>query len=313
MAFVVVEFSHTDWLFGHGLGMPQLTVATFVSSLIGALTGGAWIVGKFAARQQAGTSDSVADGGQAPPARWTGALAIVPLTLLSGLLAVGSLPSLPRAMQRLDLYMRQRQVDAQIFHPHASPEPAFTQQRRQDITAIIAQRIKQLEGNDPVVRRPAAKNLRAAIRNIREHSPEAKLIDAPATQAALIETLDDDDPVVRAYGAMAILELKDQAQRSDRLKAIEVLGVPQEPAEATEVMVMLLRTLEHDPHDEECRCAAIRSLGRMGRGADPAYQQIEVISLNGTAAERAAATDALAHIGPAAGQPRPGNSDLPPP
>lgn len=308
-----IELSQTDWLFGHTQGPPQLAVATFVSSTIAVLTGGVWIMSKFAARQQAVTSDSVAGGRELPPIRWTGAAAVVPLTLLSCLLAVGSILSLPQAMMRIDNYIRRRQINAQIFHPHATPEPAFTPQRQQEITAIVAGRTKQLDDNDPAERRPTAKNLRAAIRNIREHSPQAQIIDTPATQAALIARLDGDDPVVCAYAAMAILEFKGQAERPDRLKAIDVLGARQEPVEATEVMVMLLRTLECDPGDEECRCAAIRSLGRMGRDADAAYRQIEVISLKGTAAERAAATEALSHIGPAAGQPRPGNVAPAPP
>lgn len=302
VVFCGIYLNQTDWLFGHTQGPPQLAVATFVSSLIGALTGGAWVMSKYASRRDARANFCAADC-ESPSVRWTGALAIVPLTLLSALLALGSFSALPHALKRMDNYVRQRQINAEILHSsHDSPEPPFTQQRQQEITAIIAQRIKQLEGNDPVMRRPAAKNLRAAIRNIREYTPAAQLCDTPATRAALVDKLDDDDSVVRAYVAMAILELKDQAERSDRLRAIDVLGALPSQEEATEVTVMLLRTLEYYQSDEECRCAVIRALGRMGRSADPAYRQIEVISLKGTAAERAAATEALTHIGPTAGK-----------
>lgn len=303
VVFCGIYLSKTDWLFGHTRGPPQLTVVTFVSSMIGALTGGAWVLIKYAARRDGRANVPTAGGGESSPVRWAGVLAVTPLTLLSALLALGSFSALPPALKRMDNYVRQRQINAEILHSsHTSPEPPFTQQRQQEITAIIAQHIKQLDGSDPVVRRPAAKNLRAAIRNIREHTPAARLFDAPATQAALIDKLDDGDGIVRAYVAMAILELKDQAERSDRLQAIDVLGVPPNRAEATEITVMLLRTLEYYQRDEEYRCAVIRALGRMGRGADPAYRQIEAISLKGTAAERTAATEALTHIGPTAGK-----------
>jgi len=303
VVFCGVYLSKTDWLFGHTRGPPQLTVATFVSSMIGALTGGVWVLIKYAARRDGRANVPAAGGGESSPVRWTGALTVMPLALLSALLALGSFSALPPALERMDNYVRQRQINAEILHSsHASPEPPFSQQRQQEITAIVAQRIKQLEGSDPAVRRPAAKNLRAAIRNIREHTPAAQLFETPSARAELINMLGDDDGIVRAYVAMAILELKDQAERSDRFQAIDVLGVPPNHAEANEITVMLLRTLEYYQTDEECRCAVIRALGRMGRGADPAYRQIEAISLKGTAAERAAATEALTHIGPTAGK-----------
>jgi hypothetical protein len=112
-AFGAIAFSHWDWLFGHGLGIPHLTVASYVSSLVGALTGGVWMMNKFAARQHASASDSVADGGKSAAVRWTGAAAVVPLTLLSCLSVLGGLPSLPRTLLRLDEYIKQRQIQGE--------------------------------------------------------------------------------------------------------------------------------------------------------------------------------------------------------
>jgi hypothetical protein len=116
-----------------------------------------------------------------------------------------------------------------------------------------------------------------------------------------MSALDDNDPEVRRYVAMAIVDLRDQADRTDRLKAIAALGIPQKPATVTDGMVTLLRMLDWEK-DEQCRCEAIRAVGRMGPAAASAAPQFGVLVLRGTPAERVAAAEALAALGPEARQ-----------
>jgi len=311
LAFGAIAFSKTDWLFGHGLGMPQLSVASFVTSLIGALTGGVWIMSRFAARQQASAFDSVADGVKSPPVRWRGAAAVVPLTLVSCLAVLGGLPSLPRAMQRLDLYIQQRKIEGEARQQSMERYRAALKETHPEIPGIIAKKVTLLKSEDVATRRQEASNIRAIIRNVRGESPLAQIFDNPATKAALMSELDNNDPEVRRHVAMAIVYLRDQAERSERLKAIAALGIPQDSATVTEGKVTLMRMLEWE-NDEQLRCEAIRAVGRMGPAASAAAPQLGVIVLKGPPAERAAAAEALAAMGPGARQFLPNHAAPPP-
>jgi hypothetical protein len=170
-----------------------------------------------------------------------------------------------------------------------------------EIPGIVARKVAALKSEDVATRRQEASNIRAIIYNVRGPSPLAQIFDSPATKAALMRALDDNDPEVRSHVAMAIVYLRDHADRSERLKAIEALGIPQDSATATESRVTLLRMLDWE-QDEQLRCAAIRAVGRMGPAAASAAPQFAVFALKGTPAERAAAIEALTAMGPAAKQ-----------
>lgn len=320
LLFILNHIARSDWLMGHTQGPPQLVVAIGMSSTMGFLAGIGWLISKLMSRQTKAVEASVVSSARLRPINWLSNTGIVLLTLFSTIFACLIVPDLiidwPRTQKKLDAYTKQRQLRAEMFGPSATwrgrdPATERVMQQRPEIPGLIAPDVGKLGDADRAVRRQAASRLRAVIRSVRDESPKAQLFDNPATKATLMRALDDNDVVVRPYVAMAIIELKDQAERQDRLNAIAALGVPQDRADVTETMVTLLRLLDTDK-DEQFRCEAIRSLGRMGWAAAPAVHQIEIILKRGGPAERAAASEALAAIHPPVTRALPSNSSPPP-
>jgi hypothetical protein len=293
--------ARTDWLFGHTLGPPQLVIARFATALVGLLAGLVWSASKFASRSsgQAGHPQERVHAQGATS--WLGAAGVVLCTLFAGLMVIDGAVSVPKANARMAEYVKQRRLRAEERQQSMERYHAALKETHPEIPGIIATKVASLKSEDVAARRQEASNIRAIIRNVRGPSPLAQIFDSPVTKAALMSALDDNDPEVRSHVAMAIVYLRDQADRSERLKAIEALGIPQEPATATESMVTLLRMLDWET-DEQCRCEAIRAVGRMGPPAAAAAPQFGVIALKGTPAERAAAAEALTALGPQARQ-----------
>jgi hypothetical protein len=320
LLFILSHIARSDWLMGHTQGPPQLVVAIGMSSAMGFLAGIGWMFSKLMSRQTKPLESSATSSARWRPVNWLSNTGIVLLTLFSAIFACLIVPDLiidwPRTQKKLDANTKQRQLRAQMFGPSATwrPRDPATQrvmQQRPEIPGLIAGDVSKLGDADRAVRRQAASRLRAVIRSVQDESPNARLIDNPATKATLIRALDDNDVVVRDYVAMAIIELKDQAERQDRLNAIAALGVRQDPANVTEPMVTLLRLLDTDK-DEQFRSEAIRSLGRMGWAAAPAVHEIEILSQRGGPTERAAAAEALAAIRPPVTRALPSDSSPPP-
>jgi len=295
-----------DWLFGHFHGPPQFTMAACIAGLIAVLCGTGWLLATLNNR-----FGSRAAADKTTPARlialWLGGSAVVLLTAIAGLLGVAALTELPRAQREVELYLKRRQLRAEMFRPSIEEQRQWAMdpaamKDRPEIPGIVARHISQLNDPDPVVRRREASTLRAVVRNTRGQSPQAQIFSNPATKAALLERLDDDDEVVRRFIAMTIIDLGDQAERQERLRAIEALGVGNEPAARTEAVVTLLWVIDptSDGKDAEGRLAAIRSLGRMGSAAAPAVPRLAVLLERGAPAERSTAAKALAAIGPPA-------------
>jgi hypothetical protein len=276
-------------------------IATFATALVGLLAGLVWGASKLAS-QSSGPAANVKSRVRAQGVpRWLGAAVVVLCTLFSALMVLDGTVSVPKANARLAEYVKQRQLRAEERQQSMERYRAALKETHPEIPGIISKKVAALKSEDVATRRQEASNIRAIIRKVREPSPLAQIFDNPATKAALVSALDDNDPEVRRYVAMAIVELRDQADRSERLKAIEVLGIPQEPAAVDEVMATLMRSFEADK-DEQSRCEAIRAVGRMGPAASAAAPQLGVVVLRGTPAERAAAAEALAALGPQARQ-----------
>jgi hypothetical protein len=321
LLFILSHIARSDWLMGHTQGPPQLIVATGLASVMGVLAGIGWLIIKVKSRQTKPVEASAVSSVRLRPLHWLSNTAIVLLTLFATLFAWLIIPDLiidwPRTQKKLDAYTKQRQHRAEMFGPSATwrrhdPATERVMQQRPEIPGLIARDVSKLGDADRAIRRQAASRLRAVVRSVRDQSPNAQLFDNPATKATLIRALDDNDVVVRPNVAMAIIELKDQAERQDRLNAIAALGVPQDPANVTEPMVTLLRLLDTDK-DEQFRCEAIRSLGRMGPAAGPATATLRVVLQRGGATEQAAAAEALSAIRPAVTGALPSNSSPPPP
>jgi hypothetical protein len=301
VAFFQAYIARTDWLFGHTLGPPQLVIATFATALVGLLAGLVWGASKLASRSSGPAANmDRRDRAQGVPS-WLGAVGVVLCTLFSALMVLNGAVSVPKANARLAEYVKQRQLRAEEREQSMERYQAALKETHLEVPGIIAKKVAALKSEDVATRRQEASNIRAIICKVRGPSPLAQIFNNPATKAALMSALDDNDPEVRRQVAMAIVELRDQTERSERLKAIAALGIRQDSATVTDGMVTLLRMLDWET-DEECRCAAIRAVGRMGAAASAAAPQFGVIVQKGAPAERAAAAEALAAMGPTAGQ-----------
>lgn len=295
-----------DWLFGHVRGPPQFTMAACIAGPIAVLCGTGWLLTTLSNHFGPGATAEKITLGRAT-LRWLSGSAVVLLTLLASLAGWAALTKLPRAQRDVEHYLKRRQLRAEMFRPSIEEQRQWAMdpaamRDRPEIPGIVARHVSQLGDPDPFVRRREASTLRAVVRSTRGKSPQARLFSDPAAKAAFLKHLDDDDEVVRRFVAMTIIELGDQADREDRLRAIEALGVANEPAAIVEAVVTLLRVIDPatDGTAVEDRRAAIRSLGRMGSVSAPAVPRLAVLLEQGEVAERSAAAEALGAIGPPA-------------
>lgn len=318
-------FSQTDWLFGHTHGPPQLFVATSVASTIGVLAGIGWLVTKRMARQIEPAPAPTLLSREWRAARWLGNSAIVVLTLLSALLAVLTIPDLvidlPRIGKKLDDNIEQRlRIGRHSIRELAERISDTRSPKRSEMAELMANRydvqpgdeaaiptLQKLVGDDdPRVRRAATITLRHVIAHARNTGQQFSV--DPATKAASVRGLKDEDEFVQRQAALAILkENQVQSDREARLSAITILGSAKDRDSVDEAVPALLRVIE-ESRDDACRKEAIRSLGRIGPKINVGWSSASRQAIPRLAlelerlgvSERALAAEALAAMGPAA-------------
>lgn len=267
LQFFASYFSRTDWLFGHTLGPPQLIVATCWASTVGVVAGGCWIVYKLSqlsARGKLAAADSGGSGQQSNSTGWLGAIVVVPLTLLSGMLALIGFAAAPRAMEQMDNYIQQRQIRAEW--------------------AAAAARARKVPREPPEV----FEKKRALYSGLRSTDQAARY--QTALEILAYKTITDTETRLNAVEIICICPHRHDGE-------VEKL-ISDGTITKAEACVAMGRAL-HSAPDDKCRKEIASSLGRMGPAAAVAVANLaRELEEPRSANVRSEVANALAAIGP---------------